>query len=64
MKTPGNAKGGKRGKKKRPSAAQLHSRLSLADTSYGWSELTEEERLAWTLPPRRNAPIPGAASVV
>lgn len=47
MKTHGNPKGGKRGKKKRPSAAQLHSRSALADTSYGWSELTEEERLTW-----------------
>jgi hypothetical protein len=47
MKTHGNPKGGKRGKKKRPSAAQLHSQSTFGNASYGWEDRTEEERIAW-----------------
>ena len=47
MKTHDNHKGGKHGKKQRPSAAQLHSRSAFTSASYGWNDLTEEEWTAW-----------------
>jgi hypothetical protein len=47
VKTSANPKSGRRGKKKRPSAAQLHSRSAFANASYGWEERTDEERIAW-----------------
>ena len=47
MKSPEHPKGGKRGKRKRPSAAQLHSQSTFGNTSYGWDDRTEEERRAW-----------------
>jgi len=47
MKSPEHPKGGKRGKRKRPTAAQLRARSALTSASHGWDDLTDAERLAW-----------------
>src|ERR1035441_6376832 len=47
MKTLAISKSGKRGRKKRRSAAQLRSQGALAEASYGWNDLTDAERRVW-----------------
>jgi hypothetical protein len=47
MKAQHHPRSGKRGRKKRRSAAQRRSQAALAEASYGWSGVTDEERRAW-----------------
>ena len=47
MKALATSKSGKRGRKKRRSAAQLRSQAALAEASYGWNDLTDGERRVW-----------------
>ena len=47
MKALATSKSGKRGRKKRRSAAQLRSQGALAVASYGWNDLTDAERRVW-----------------
>ena len=47
MKAHHHSKSGKRGSKKRRSAAVLRSWTALTITSYGWNDLTDDERRAW-----------------